>query len=452
MAGAVSHAAGSADEPPDCARETAPPGDNAGRAAAFIPPRPGPVNSPVRLFLVITLPLASLNLINQASRTIMAIIGPVLAAELSLSASELGLLAACMFAAYAAAQLPVGIALDRFGPRRVQTWLTLLTAAGFALFAVSHSATGLAVARIVLGVGISAALMAILKANSQWFAPVQVANMTGIAMVVGTLGSVITTAPAQAALPLIGWRGAFWLLCGASLAAAAWVFFSVRDQPSTAPRRGFAAECAVLGQILSSGRFWRYAPAASMLSVLNFTYLGLWAGPWLRDVGQLDGPARAQTLFWYTLSLMAGGYLVGWAASRAQALGLSARLVPGLCTAGLLAAQAGLALRPAEPGVVTALWILFGFCASGGPAGYIVVTQMFPLEQTARVSTAINALTLGGAFVLQTAIGAILDIWPRLAGGGWDGRGYSAALALSMAVQVALAAVAASGRIPARRA
>ena len=77
------------------------------------------MNSPVRLFLVVTLPLAALSLISQASRTVMAIIGPVLATEFSLSASELGVLGACMFAAYGAAQLPVGIALDMFGPRRV---------------------------------------------------------------------------------------------------------------------------------------------------------------------------------------------------------------------------------------------------------------------------------------------------------------------------------------------
>ncbi|MFN0161214.1 MAG: nitrate/nitrite transporter [Burkholderiales bacterium] len=405
----------------------------------------------LRLFLVITLPLAALNAINQASRTIMALIGPGLATELSLSASELGLLAACMFAAYAGAQLPVGVALDRWGPRRVQTVLALLTAAGFALFALSHSLAGLMTARIILGVGISAALIALIKAHSQWHAPSQVANMTGIAMVVGSLGSVLTTTPAQAALPLIGWRGIFWLLFAFTLANAAWVWFSVGDKAAPAVRRGSAGEVKVMWRILTSHRFWRFAPAASMLSVLNFAYLGLWAGPWLRDVAGYGGPQLAQTLFIYTLALMAGGYVVGWGASRAQARGLSARLVPALCTLGLLAAQAGLAFGPSAPAVVTALWLLFGFCASGGPSGYIVITQMFPLEQTGRVSTAINALTLAGAFLLQSAIGAILDLWPRTASGGWDNRGYAAVLLLSIGLQLAVAALAAFGRIPTRR-
>ena len=394
------------------------------------------MNSPYHLFLVVTLPLAVLSLISQASRTVMAIIGPVLATEFSLSASELGVLGACMFAAYGVAQLPVGIALDMFGPRRVQTALTLLAAAGFALFALSKGLAGFAIARAILGVGISAALMAIIKVNTQWFAPTQVTTMTGLAMMVGSLGSVLTTAPAQAALPALGWRGIFWLLCGASIAVAIWVFFSVRDKPASSAPRSLRAECAVIGTILGSRRFWRYGPAVAMLSSLNFAYLGLWAGPWLRDVAGYDGPGRANTLLLYALGMMAGGLAIGWASSRAQARGWPAIMVPALCAAGLLAAQVGLMLQPRAPLLVNGLWVLFAFCGAGGPSGYIAVGQMYPVEQTARISTAINALTLAGAFVLQSAIGAMLDLWPRTAAGGWDPHGYSAALGLSVALQV----------------
>lgn len=392
------------------------------------------------VFLRITLPLAALNLINQASRTVMSIIGPVLAVEFSLSASELGLLAACMFASYAVAQLPVGIALDLLGPRRVQAALSLVAAAGFALFALSGGLAGFALARVILGVGVSAGLMAILKANTQWFAPAQVANMTGIAMAVGAMGSVLTTAPVQAALPALGWRGVFWLLCGMSLAVALWIFVSVRDKPAPAARRGLEAELAVMGSILGSRLFWRYAPAVAMLSILNFAYLGLWAGPWLRDVAGYDGPARAHTLLLYTLAMLAGSLLIGHASSRAVARGYPAILLPALCMAGLLAAQLGLALQPTGAAAVTLLWLLFAFCAAGGATGYVAVGQMFPAEQMGRVSTATNTLTLAGAFLLQSAIGWILDLWPRTAAGGWDPNGYSAALLLSAAVQLYAAA------------
>ena len=392
------------------------------------------------LFARVTLPLAAMNFLNQASRTVMAIIGPVLAVEFALSASELGLLAACMFAAYAAAQLPVGVALDMLGTRRVQSALALVAGAGFAVFALSDGLAGFCVARVILGVGISAGLIAILKANTQWFAPAQVAGMTGIAMAAASLGSVLTTAPVEAVLPTLGWRGVFWLLAGLAVAAAAWIFASVRDKPGPVARRTPGDELAVMRRILGAPRFWRYAPVVAMLSIFNFAYLGLWAGPWLRDVAGYDGPARAQTLLVYTLAMTAGTLASGQASSRVQARGFSALLVPGLCFAGLFGAQIGLILQPSGA-AVTVLWALFAFFGAAGPTGYVAVGQMFPPEQMGRVSTAINTLLLVGAFLLQAAIGWILDLWPRTAAGGWDPQGYSAALALSAVLQLVIAAV-----------
>jgi MFS family permease len=145
-------------------------------------------------------------------------------------------------------------------------------------------------------------------------------------------------------------------------------------------------------------------------------------------------------LLLYTLSLMTGALVMGAASSRAQARGYPATLVPLACIAGQLAAQVGLALQPASPVAITILWILLAFCASGAAPGYVAVGQMFPAEQMGRVATAVNTLTLGGAFLLQAAVGWILDLWPRTASGGWDPAGYSAALALSIAVQAVLAA------------
>lgn len=391
-------------------------------------------------FLRVTLPLAALNFLNQASRTVMSVIGPVLAVEFGLSASELGLLAACMFAAYAAAQLPLGVALDRLGPRRVQAALALVAAAGFGLFAISESFAAFAAARAILGVGVAGGLIAILKANTQWYAAERVAGITGLAMAFGALGSVCTTAPVEAALPAIGWRGVFALLCAAAVAVGAWIYLSVRDRPAAGPRPRLAAELAVVGEILASGRFWRFAPPVAMLSILNFTYLGLWAGPWLRDVAGMEGAARAQTLLLYTFAMVAGSLAIGQAASIAQARRWPAMLVPSLCMAGLLGAQAGLAAAPTDPAAVTALWLAFAFFASGGVSGYVAVGQMFPPEHMGRVSTAINTLTLAGAFLLQSAIGWILDLWPRSASGGWSPAGYSAAFALSIALQLVLLA------------
>ena len=140
--------------------------------------------------------------------------------------------------------------------------------------------------------------------------------------------------------------------------------------------------------------------------------------------------------FWVVV--MAGVMITGALTSGAQARGYSGMVVVLACTAGLVLAQIALALQPAGA-AVPIVWLLFAFFATAATTGYVVVGQMFPREQMARVSTAANTVTLVGAFLLQAAIGWLLDLWPRTDSGGWDPRGYSAALALSASIQVLLA-------------
>ena len=395
----------------------------------------------------VTLPLAAANVVNQAARMVMAIVGPVLAVELGLSAIELGVLAACLFAAYAAAQLPLGVALDAFGARRVQTVLMVLAAIGFATFALSPGFAGLVVARIVLGIGISAGLMALIKAHADWLERSRVAHVTGIATAIGALGSALTTSPVQAMLPTLGWRGVFWILCLLALGVATWIFLSVPDKPRVpGPARTLRGDIALSARILASRPFWRLGPAVATLSMFNFAYLGLWAGPWLRDVAGMNGPARAGVLLLYTFAMVVGSVLTGSAASRANAAGLPPFLVPIVCLAGLVLLQAGLMLQPSQPAVVLVLWLAIAVFGTAGPVGYVVMCQMFPPEQTGRVSTAVNTLTLGGAFLVQTTIGWILDLWPRTASDGWDPDGYSWALAVTAAFQALAALVMATAQ------
>jgi MFS family permease len=395
----------------------------------------------VRDFARITLPLAAVNFLNQASRAVLALIGPLLAVEFALSASDLGLLAAVFFVAYAAAQLPVGVALDRYGARRVQTVLALTAAAGFALCALAEGPLILGLGRFVTGVGISAGLMAMLKANAQWFPKTRVAALTGSGVFVGALGGMMATLPLQSLLPLLGWRGGFALLALLACAVAAWIWFSLADAPPgwrPPPRRGLAAEIAAFGPIFRHPYFLRFVPAIMVLSAMNFVYQGLWAGPWLRDVAGLGEAARALVLFCYAGGMALGSIGTGQAASFFQARGASPMLVPLLGMGAQFALQLLFILHP--PGALSWLclaWFLFAFCGSSGPAGYAAVGQRFGPELAGRVATAINGAMLVLVFVLQYAIGAILDLWPRTAAGGWDAAGYAWAMGLTVLLQAA---------------
>jgi len=393
---------------------------------------------PGAVFGRVTVPLAGLNFLNQAARTLIATIGPLLALEFALSATELGLLAALFFVSYAAVQLPVGMAMDLFGVRRVQATLTLIAATGFALCAMSSGIVGLAIGRLVTGVGVSVGMIAMLTAHSQWLPRHRVAGMTGLGVFVASFGGLAATLPAQLLVPLIGWRGLFWILSGLGLVVAAWIALSVPDLPrTTTRRRGMVQEVREFARIFVHPAFLRYAPAITILSGLTFTYGGLWAGPWLRDVGGFETDARAALLMAYAAGMTGGSLLTGQLASFLHRRGFDAMTVPNIAIACLLLIQTLLILRlSSDTLVIGPLWFLFSFLSAAGPAGYAAVGQRFPPELAGRVGTAINFSMLVVVFFLQNAIGWILDLWPRTASGGWAPEGYGWAMGLTLVLQV----------------
>lgn len=393
-------------------------------------------------FARITLPLAAINFLNQGNRALVATIGPLLAIEFGLSASELGLLAACFFASYALAQLPIGVALDLHGPRKVQSTLALVAATGFVVSALAPGVWALAAGRIICGFGLGAGLMAMLKANTQWYPRHRVAAVTGAGMFLAGMGGMTATVPVQWALPPLGWRGIFVLLAVLSVAVSVWIRLAVPDRPADATvpeRRSLLREIAEFGRIFTDRGFLRFLPAVMVLSALNFTFQGLWAGPWLRDVGGLEAGPRSVALLIYATGLVSGNLVTGHAASFTQSRGFSPMFVPYLGIAGVLVAQGALIFAPSGFWPVVGVWFLFSFCGSVGVAGYSAMGQGFPAELQGRVATAINFAMLVLVFILQTGIGAILDLWPRLPDGGWDPAGYAAALSVTFLLQAGAA-------------
>lgn len=406
----------------------------------------------MHVFARVTLPLAAMGFVNQAGRIVVALVGPAIALEFGLSASGLGVLAAAYFAAYALAQLPIGLAMDLHGARRVQVVLALVAAAGFLLSALAPDPAWLAAGRFVSGIGIAGALIAIMKANVQWYPPKRLAAVTGAAVFIGGAGALAATWPVQALLPWTGWRGAFGLLALLSLVAAAWIRLSVPLAPPGAPppppRRRLRTEIAEFGRIFAHPQFLRFTPAVALSSGLVFTYQGLWAGPWLRDVAGLGDQARAGVLLAYALGMMTGHLSSGQLASLLQARGRDPMVVPFLGMGCMALVQAVLATGPRDPAALPVLWFLFAALGSCGPVAYALLAQRFPPAMTGRVSTAMNGTMLALVFVMQAAIGFVLDLWPRTAAGGWDPAGYAWALGGTLALQaLALGWVALAPRV-----
>ncbi len=390
------------------------------------------------IFLRVTTPLAGVNFLNQASRALIATIGPLLAVEFSLSATELGLLAATFFASYCAAQLPAGVAMDLYGVRRVQIVLALVAAIGFAVCALSLGVLSLAIGRLITGLGISVGMIAMLTAHGQWVPRAKVPAITGAGIFLASFGGVLATLPAQQVLPSIGWRGVFWLMAALAALVSVAIWYIV-PEPAQKPLASASVrrELGAYRRIFTHAAFLRFAPALIILSGLNFTYGGLWAGPWLRDVGEFSDEPRAGLLLAFMCGMMAGSFCTGQLATFFNHRGNDPMLTCWIAMVGLFLCQIALLFHSAtHPVWIGGLWFLFAFLSAAAPTGYSAIAGRFPAELAGRAGTALNGSMLAFVFVLQNAIGWILDLWPRTVNGGWSPVGYFWAMVVTLALQV----------------
>jgi len=386
-----------------------------------------------RLVAVVFLPFAGGYFLSYLLRAVNAVIAPDLVRALDLHASDLGFLTAAYFLSFALMQLPLGIALDRWGPRRVQTALLLIAAIGIAVFAMGQSTVDLFVGRMLIGIGFSGGLMASFKAIVLWFPQARWPLVNGCFMAMGGLGALTATTPVELALGYTDWRGVFWVLSALSLAAAAVIFAVVPERPGSAAAGRLADQVSDLRRILSDRYFWRVTPLAVMALGTGMAIQTLWAGPWLRDVGGLDRGDAARHLF-----LLALAMTVGFAFSGAVTDALTRRGVPlirVMVGAALLffAAQLVVVLQVAPPNL--AAWLAFGVISNATVVIFPILNQHYPRALAGRVNAAANLLNFAVAFAVQFAIGAILDLWPA-ADGHYPAVAYQVAFGLMLALQV----------------
>lgn len=383
------------------------------------------------LWLRVFLPFACGYYLSYLLRTVNAVISPELTAALHLSAADLGLLTSTYFLTFAVAQIPLGIALDRYGPRRVEAALMLVTAAGCGLFALGHNLAGLAAARGLVGVGVSACLMAGLKGFALWFPRERQASMTGFIMAFGALGAVTASAPLEAALPFLGWRGAFWVLAALAVAIAAGIFFVMPEAPRGAHHGDLSHALEGVVKVFSAAPFWRYAAQAAFFTGGFMAVQGLWAVPWLMQVNGYSRGGAAAHLVALNLGMLGGQFAIGALATRLASRGLTPPRMMGMGLALVMAIEALIILRL---GPTLPLWLAYGFCAATSAQVYGVVTGQFSLTLSGRVSTAVNLMVFAGAFGVQWGLGGLID------GLGAAGLGPAAALTASFALLLGLQA------------
>ena len=401
-----------------------------------------------RTALLVFLPFAAGYFLSYLYRSVNAVISTDLIDEFGLSANALGLLTSAYFLGFASLQIPVGLMLDRIGPRRTNSLLLLVAGSGALLFSMASGLTGLLLGRALIGFGVAACLMSSIKVFTLWFPLARLPAMTGRMMFVGGLGAISATLPVEAALRITDWRGLFLVLGLATFVAAALVFFVVPEKGAGSAAESFSGQLKGTAGVFVSPVFWKIALGTTLFQSFNMAVQGLWAGPWLVDVAGLGRQAVAAHLLATSqggsgvmmahllalgVATMFGFLFWGALAARLARRGIAPITVLIVASGFYMAVQLLLVFGASDLALL--IWIGWGIFGTSGSLAFAILSQQFPVNLTGRATTALNLLVFLTAFASQWAFGAIVNRWP-LPDGGYRPQGYSVAFGAFLALQL----------------
>ncbi|KWA25121.1 MFS transporter [Burkholderia territorii] len=356
---------------------------------------------------------------------------PFVTHELGLSAADLGLLTSLYFLGFAGAQIPAGVLLDHFGPRRVTAGMLLFAAAGAAVFGVAHDLGTMMAGRLLIGVGVSVCLGAAFKALAQHFPVGRLPLVNGLVMAVGGLGGVAVGSPLTWLLGMTSWR----VICGGlavlTIAVAAAIGFGAPEAEQPRHQGGLVSQFKGTWYILGSGAFWKISSFSIVTQGVFYAMQSLWVGPYLRDVAGFDAQHAARLVSVLGFAMMAGCVGFGAAARVLERRGVSVQAFCGVGMALFVATQVAIIARVSLPPGV--LWAAYGMFGGVGILTYAVLARHFPAHLIGRANTTLTLVIFVLIFAFQIGIGAVLSHWPAI-----DGRYPAAAHVTAWSVLLAL--------------
>ncbi|WP_309666447.1 MFS transporter [Tabrizicola sp.] len=343
--------------------------------------------------------------LSQFYRAFLAVLAPVLKVDLAVTAADLASASGWWFLAFAAMQLPIGAALDRFGPRRTASGLMAVGAAGAVLFAVATTASELKIAMALIGVGCSPVLMASYFIFARSFAPAAFGTLAGMTIGIGSLGNIASSLPLSAAVEAFGWRPTVAALAVITALTAVAIAALVRDPE----RSGSGRQGSVL-DLLKMPAIW---PILAMMTVCYMPIAGLrglWVGPYFADVHGYDALAVGQVGLWIGIAMVAGNFAYGpldrllgsrkWVIFGGNALTV-------LCLFGLWAFAA------APPLTATALLVAAGFFGASFPMVIAHGRAFFPPHLMGRGVTLLNLFGIAPIGIAQFVTGRLHGSAPK---------------------------------------
>lgn len=368
-------------------------------------------------FLPILATLYLLNFTNLFLRSSFGVMAPELEREMSLSPTVLATIASALFVAYAVMQIPTGMLLDRYGPRRVLSTMLLFTAMGTALFAAGDSAETLTLGRILMGIGTAGGFTGAFYILAMWLPPDRVVTQTGALNSFAAVGNLCATAPLAALIALIGWRESYWIFTALILLLTLALAVFVRDTPPDHPPRETKQE--TFREVLAGARAAIRQPGmrgllfAGLPMSLSGTLTGAWGAPYLKHVYALDDLQRGSVLLLMALGGIAGHFFYGRIARRINSLKVPV-MIGGFV---VLAMATTLALSPTLPvRVVTVMFIAITTCSAYPTVLHAYARGLVPAELMGRGVAATNMGIMAAIAAAQFLFGWILGSFSAVAG------------------------------------
>lgn len=365
-------------------------------------------------------------------RVSVTVISPDLSRDLSLTASQLGDLSAAFFYGFALCQLPLGMALDRLGARKVMPLVSLVGVIGAVLFATASSPGMAVAARAMIGVGMSCNLMGPLYLFATWFPPARFATIAGLYMSLGVVGQLVATTPLVFMSQTLGWRGAFWAVAAVALIQALALVFVLRERSPGVEAPPMVRENPLkgLGQVLRMPAYWIISLGQLFRYGCTMTLLGLWGGPYLIYALGLNQVQTGNALLCASLGTILGMPLFGRLSD--SLLGTRKYVVmPALFLMVLVFLMLGLLPHGMPAWAVYGLLFALGLISSPGQIMFAHIRELVPPHLSARAMTATNLfLMIGPALVMQisgllvfkepdaiTSSGDLWGVWLFMAAG-----------------------------------
>lgn len=355
--------------------------------------------------------------LSQFYRAFLAVLSPVLGQELGASPGDLALSSGLWFIGFAVMQIPVGWALDRFGPRRtVAVLLGLGGAGGAAIFALATAPWHLHVAMTLLGIGCSPALMGPYYIFAREYPPAAFASVSGMMVGAGSLGNILGAAPLVSLIAAIGWRPALWWLAAVTLLVAGAVWIFVRDPA----RLGEDQPRGSLAELLRLRALWLMLPLLAISYAVSACIRGLWAAPYLAEVYGADAQLIGRATLAMGLAMVIGNFLLG----PAMRLMGGARNMLLIGTGGTIAVMALLVIRPdAGIGIAILLLALIGLAGTSYAVLMAHARPFLPTHLIGRGVTFLNMVSISGVGAMQFASRPVYE---------WAARSGSAQYTFSM--------------------